>query len=211
VTERDRETRARLLTAATHLFASKGFNKVTVREICREARANVAAVNYHFGDKLGLYREVLGTAIEIMRGTTDAAQQAGEGKPAEEQLRAYVRVFLQRVVGGGDSWIHQLMMQEMADPTPALDLVADQVIRPRLEYVARVVADLVDQPADSEQVRMSVLSIQSLCHSAMKNAIARRLLPDLYAGDDQLERLADHITEFSIGGVRALRPENVTI
>jgi AcrR family transcriptional regulator len=206
VTERDGETRARLLTTATHLFAAQGFKKVTVREICREARANVAAVNYHFGDKLGLYREVLGTAIEIMRGTTDAARQAGEGKPPEEQLRAYVRVFLHRVVGGGrDSWIHQLMTQEMADPTPALDLVADQVIRPRLAYVAEIVAEMLERPVDNERVRLCVLSIQSLCHAAMKNPISRRLLPDLYEGSDQLDRLADHIAEFSIGGVRALR------
>jgi AcrR family transcriptional regulator len=206
VTERDRETRARLLSTATRLFAAHGFNKVTVREICRDAHANVAAVNYHFGDKLGLYREVLGTAIEIMRGTTDAARQAGEGKPPEEQLRAYVRVFLQRVVGGGrDSWIHQLMTQEMADPTAALDLVADQVIRPRLAYVAEIVAEILEQPTDSERVRLCVLSVQSLCHAAMKSPIARRLLPDLYGGDDQIDRLADHIAEFSIGGVRALR------
>jgi AcrR family transcriptional regulator len=205
VTERDGETRTRLLATATHLFAARGFKNVTVREICREAGANVAAVNYHFGDKLGLYREVLGTAIEIMRGTTVAARQAGDGKPPEEQLRAYVRVFLHRVVGGGrDSWIHQLMTQEMADPTPALDLVADQVIRPRLAYVAEIVAEMLGQPVDSERVRLSVLSIQSLCHAAMKNPISRRLLPDLYDGSDQLDRLADHIAEFSIGGVRAL-------
>ncbi len=55
----DHETRQRLLTAAERLFADRGFKKVTVREICLAARANVAAVNYHFGDKLGLYREVL--------------------------------------------------------------------------------------------------------------------------------------------------------
>ena len=52
--KRDAATRARLLAAAGRLFADRGFKKVTVREICRAARANVAAINYHFGDKLGL-------------------------------------------------------------------------------------------------------------------------------------------------------------
>src|SRR3954447_26172593 len=117
MSEQDLETRARLLAAATRLFASRGFKKVTVREICTDARANVAAVNYHFGDKLGLYREVLSAAIDTMRGTTNAARDAGAGGTAEEKLRAYVRVFLQRVVGSGDdSWIHQLMAQEIMDP-----------------------------------------------------------------------------------------------
>src|SRR4029079_16891983 len=125
---------------ATRLFAERGFRKVTVREICREARANVAAVNYHFGDKLGWSRDVLSAAIDTMRGTTDAARAAGAGGTPEQRLRAYVLVFLQRVLGNDDdSWIHQLMAQEMIDPTPALDAVADQVIRPRLAYVGEIV------------------------------------------------------------------------
>src|SRR5207247_5047290 len=71
----DPETRERLLRAAERLFADRGFKDVTVRDICRAARANVAAVNYHFGDKLGLYREVMQTAIDGMRGTNDAARE----------------------------------------------------------------------------------------------------------------------------------------
>ena len=59
----DADTRERLVTAASELFAENGFRKVTVRDICTAAGANVAAVNYHFGDKLGLYREVLERAI----------------------------------------------------------------------------------------------------------------------------------------------------
>jgi len=117
---KDRETHVRVLTAASRLFAASGFEKVTVREICRAADANVAAVNYHFGDKVGLYREVLAKAIETMCATTEAARQAGSDGSPEQKLRAYIRVFLQRVIGQGhDTWIHQLMAHEIADPTPA--------------------------------------------------------------------------------------------
>src|SRR3954451_18193650 len=111
--EQGLETRARLLNAAARLFADRGFARVTVRDICRKARANVAAVNYHFGGKDGLYRAVIDTAIATMQETTDAAKAAGKGRPAEARLREFIRVFLHRVVGlGGDSWIHHLMMRE---------------------------------------------------------------------------------------------------
>ena len=56
------ETRRRLLDAAGEVFAEKGFAKATVREICQKAEANIAAVNYHFGDKEKLYAAVLPTA-----------------------------------------------------------------------------------------------------------------------------------------------------
>jgi AcrR family transcriptional regulator len=201
----DRETRERLLATATRLFAARGFKNVTVRAICRDARANVAAVNYHFGDKLGLYREVLNRAIAIMQSTTDRARDAGRGRPPEERLRRYIRVFLRRVVGAGqDSWIHQLMSHEMADPTPALDLVADQVIRPRLAYLAEIVAELLGRSQDDEQVRQSVLSVQVQCHMARATPIARRFLPNLQR-IGTIDRLADHIAVFSLGGIHALR------
>jgi AcrR family transcriptional regulator len=199
--EQDSETRSRLLLTAAQLFAARGFRRVTVREISRDARANVAAVNYHFGGKLGLYREVLSTAIQTMRGTTDAARAAGKGRAPEEKLRAYVRVFLERVVSkADDSWIHQLMMREVADPTPALDLVTERVIRPRLEYVAALVAEILGRDTDDEMVKRCVLSIQAQVHAAMPSYMAKRLLPDLH-DPVALERLAQHIATFSLGGI----------
>src|SRR5437867_8466493 len=120
-TRADQETRERLLLAAQRLFADRGFRKVTVREICRDARANVAAVNYHFGDKLGLYREALQAAIDVLRATTDAAREAGAGQSAEEQLRRYIIIFVRRLLASGDHpWLHRLINREMNDPTPAL-------------------------------------------------------------------------------------------
>jgi AcrR family transcriptional regulator len=206
VSQKDVETRLRVLTAASRLFAANGFKKVTVREICRAASANVAAVNYHFGDKLGLYREVLAAAIETMRATTDAARQEGDGKNAEHKLRAYIRVFLDRVIGDtGDAWIHQLMTQEMADPTPALDLVIEQVLQPRISYLSELVAEMLNRPVDDAQVRWCVISIQAQCHAVMRNPVSRKVTPEVAADPVVLEHVATHIAEFSLGGIRSAR------
>jgi TetR/AcrR family transcriptional regulator, regulator of cefoperazone and chloramphenicol sensitivity len=208
--DKDLETRQRLIETAAMLFSQRGFNNVTVREICAEAQANVAAVNYHFRDKFGLYTQVVRTAIEAMRGTSAAAKEAGAGGSAEEKLRTYIRIFLQRVVvNGRDSWIHRLMNHEMADPTPALDLIVDEAIRPRLEYLGGVVAELLGCAPNDDRVMKCVASVQSQCLLSMRNAAAERLYPRLKLTPPTIHQLADHISEFSLAGIRALARRSV--
>ncbi len=203
----DLETRDRVLAAAQHLFASRGFKRVTVRDICRAARANVASVNYHFGDKLGLYREVLRAAVETMRSTLEAAQAAGAHGDAEARLRAYVQVYLERVVCHvRDSWIHRLLARELADPTPALDLIVQQAVRPRMAYLCTLVGDLLSLPIDDQRVVRCAHSIHAQCVAALiPNAVAVRLYPDFDLAPDRMPVLADHIATFSLAGIRALR------
>src|SRR5258705_6024538 len=90
----DLETRSRLLNAAARLFAERGFARVTVRDICKKARANVAAVKYHFGGQDGLYRPVVQMAVDMMLSVTNDGISAGEELSPEEQLRAYVGTVL---------------------------------------------------------------------------------------------------------------------
>src|SRR5262249_12999803 len=137
--------------------------------------------------------------------TTEAARRAGEGGTPEQKLRAYVRVFLQRVSSGSqDSWIHQLMAHEIVDPTPALDLVAERVIRPRLAYVGEIVSEMLGRQADQAAVLRCVLSIQSQCHAAMPSSVAVRLHPDVPRDRAAIDLLANHIAEFSLAGIRAV-------
>lgn len=199
----DRETRDRLLTEAAQLFADQGFRKVTVREICRAADANVAAVNYHFGDKLGLYREVLQSAIDSMQSTSDAARAAGQGLPPEEQLRCFIHVFLARVLAsGGVTWIYRLVHREMADPTPAFDALVEQGIRPRIDYLARIVMDLSGCAREDPLVMHCVASIQAQSLFYLPNPIAARLGVKAACTSDEVDALADHITAFSLAGIR---------
>jgi len=196
----DRRTRERLLSTAAQLFAERGFARVTVREICLGARANVAAINYHFGGKQGLYDTVIGRAIEKMQATTLAMQSGGEGRPVEEQLRLYVSIFLTRVVAARDNWIHRLMVREMADPTSALDVVVTEVVQPRMAYLRSLIAALLRCPVGDARVHRCAMSVQAQCLAPLMHPAATQPMTER-----QIDALARHITRFSLGGIRDLR------
>jgi AcrR family transcriptional regulator len=202
---RDLETRDRLLRAAEHLFGERGFKNVTVRDICRAARANVAAVNYHFGDKMGLYREVLQIAIDVVRATTEAGRKAGEGQPPEEKLRRYLSVFLRRVTTPGHENVHRLIQREIDDPTAAFDALVEEGVRPRIEYIASIVAGMIGREPSNRLVLSCVGSIlsQTIVY-VRKNPIAERLGFSFRGTPAQIEEAARHIAEFSVAGIRAI-------
>ena len=204
----DLETRDRLLKAGEQLFAERGFKNVTVRDICRVARANVAAVNYHFGDKMGLYREVLQIAIDAVRATTEEGRRAGEGQPPEEKLRRYLSVFLRRVTTPGHENVHRLIQREIDDPTAAFDAFVEEGVRPRVEYVATIVAEMIGrQPSDRLALRCvgSILS-QTIVY-VRRNPIAERLGFTFRGTPAQIEEAARHIADFSVAGIRAIAIE----
>jgi AcrR family transcriptional regulator len=183
------------------LFAENGFARVTVRDICRDAHANVAAINYHFGGKLELYEAVVQGAVRAMQATTAEAQQLGENRTPEEQLRAYVTVFVSRLAAGSAPWIHQLMMREMSEPTPAFDRVVEQVILPRLAYLGSIIARLLDCPPTDPRVLPCVFSVHAQCIATMHRPGAARISAS-FAQPTSLGDIVGHITRFSLAGIR---------
>ncbi|HKB12974.1 MAG TPA: CerR family C-terminal domain-containing protein [Vicinamibacterales bacterium] len=201
----DVETHERLLHAAEQLFAERGYSNVTVRDICHAARANVAAVNYHFGDKLGLYREVLQIAIDAMRSTTEAARDAAIGSSPEEQLRRYIAVFIRRVMSSDHQMVHQLIQRELDDPTVALDALIEHGVRPRVEYLAGLVSAIIgSKPTDPVTLRcVGSIMAQTLIY-IRRNPIAERLGFSFTGTPKQIDEAARHIAEFSVAGIRAV-------
>ncbi len=175
-----------------------------MRDICRAARVNVAAVNYHFGDKLRLYGEVLESAADVMRETTETARRAGEGLAAEERLRRYLAIFVGRLLAaGGSTRIHRLIHREMNDPTPALDRLVEKGVRPRIEYLAGLVAEITGRKPTDPRVIRCVFSIQAQSIASVPNPITARLGFPVTSADARV--IADHIAAFSLDGIRGLR------
>ncbi|MGE3276562.1 MAG: CerR family C-terminal domain-containing protein [Vicinamibacterales bacterium] len=202
----DAHTRQRLLDVATALFAERGFKKVTVRDLCKAAQANVAAVNYHFGDKQGLYDAVVGRAIAVMRETNELGIAAGEGLDGEGKIEAFVRVFFTRVRGTDRlPWIHKLVTREFEEPTGALDAVLTEVVQPRIDYLADIVAGLLDREPADPVVQRLVVSIQSQVLMYARPIPRKHMPPQWAALIEDLDEVVRHIMKFSMAGIAAYR------
>jgi TetR/AcrR family transcriptional regulator, regulator of cefoperazone and chloramphenicol sensitivity len=203
----DIETRERLLNVAAELFAEQGFNNVTIREICQVAGANLAAVNYHFRDKLGLYKEVVEMAAKAVHQSKVDLIEAAEPLPPEERLRTYIRLLLHRLLDPEeDSWMDKLIAREMIDPTPALDLIVEKGIKPTSQRLGGMVAELLKTSLDDERVWQCFLSIQAQClfYKSSKPITARMAPPGFKYTPEVIDALAEHVYEFSLAGIRAV-------
>lgn len=83
-------TRQSIIKAAVTLFAEKGFEASSVRDIVTKARVNLAAINYHFKGKDGLYLEVLKTAFEKLTENAGFDAEKLKSLSREEALRSFV-------------------------------------------------------------------------------------------------------------------------
>src|SRR5580704_7357725 len=148
----ERETRQRLLEAGGEVFAPKGFKAATVRESCNKAGANVASVNYHFGDKEKLYVEVLRFSHACAEERHPAAFGVSDGSCPEERLRAFIVAFVHRVFDTGrPAWHGKLMSREMVEPTGALSYLVRQNIRPQCDQLKQTLRRILG-PGSSERL-----------------------------------------------------------
>jgi TetR/AcrR family transcriptional regulator, regulator of cefoperazone and chloramphenicol sensitivity len=205
---RSLDTRQRLLEAAGEVFAELGFRLATVQEICRRADANIAAVNYHFSDKEQLYRAVLRYAEHECGG--EEPRELPDGSPAEERLHAHVEWFLYHLLDEGrPAWHGRLIAREMIEPTAALDELVEGHMRETMARLSAIVRELLGPGATEDEVRSCCFSIKGQClfYHHCEPVIAR-LHPGHPVGRAQVPALAEHITRFSLAGLRAhAKPE----
>jgi len=159
-------TKDRILDAAESLFAEKGYKAVTVREIVRAAGCNVAAVNYHFGQKRKLYLQVFESRwIPRAKNVQQTFRQYLERRGANDTadiVRALAVAFLEGPLDEEERIRHnQLMAREMAQPSEAFDLIAKKVMRPFMREVLGLLRKSLPTRLNEDDLMLSVLSIFS--------------------------------------------------
>jgi len=192
-------TRAKLLDAAAEVFAEIGYHRATVRKICALAGVNGALVNYHFGDKLELYALVLQRLASVAR--LNAVHAALNQKaPPETVLREAIKARLRGVAAGDQSgWLFRILAHEITQPTAAMTRLIDSVLRPLYNQLYEIVGALMGLPADDKRAHLCAHSIMGqIIIYALAGPLLARLLPDMKMTPENLDRIADHVTDFSL-------------
>ncbi len=204
------ETKARLIEAAGEVFAQHGFRASTVRQICKRARTNVGSVNYHFRDKKGLYAAIFGYALQLALSKYPPDLGLTREATPEEKLRAYIHSFLLRLMAEGlPAWHGKLMAREIAEPSGSFDHVVETSIRPLFTYLAGIVRELTheENPPGGEESPATFMTALSIVGQCLHHHIARHVIEALRPPSfdpTRIEQIADHITRFSLGGIRAI-------
>jgi AcrR family transcriptional regulator len=200
-------TRAQLLEAAGHVFAEKGFDRATGREICDRAGANTAAVNYYFGGMDGLYAAVLEEANRRLIPLATLASTVAEKRDAEAQLQAIIELGVEKLTGPvSSSWVFGVIAREFLSPTPALQALRRQQGIPKARIITSIVAELMDLPAEHPAVARGCLMLMAPFVMLMigDRLSLKQLLPGLDVGGSGAAALSRHLLAFLLGGLGAV-------
>ena len=188
-------TKDRIMAAAMRLFAEKGLKLVTVREICKAAKVNVALVNYHFRNKNGLYQ----ACVELLfhENTGDELCALDATVSDARSWRAAVRRWIfgvsraLRTTTGGAALAAGFFRQEMVNPSPMCNLVRERYVVPVHDGLLRLIAMAVD---DVHEQRRWVDSIWSqLCAYVLRDSSWNPLFRPL---DVEADAWADSVADF---------------
>jgi AcrR family transcriptional regulator len=196
-------TRGRLIDAAGEMFAELGFHHTTVRQICQRAGANIAAVNYHFKDKTGLYTEVVRQSMRAAR--LEAVHAAfNQNAPPEKVMHAVIKARLESLRGLDLSdWHFRIFAHELAKPTPAINVVVYEAIRPLYTRMCHLIGNILKLPPEDQKTRLCAHSIiGQILFYAFARPVISRLAPEMKMTTAQVDLIADHITEFSLAYLR---------
>ena len=203
------DTRQRLLVTAGEVFAEQGFHNTTVRDICQQAGVNIAAINYYFGSKEELYEAVCNYSLDLYVNKYSPTLGLGENATAPERLHTFIRSFLLSMLEKGQqSWHEKLATREMNNPTKILDSMVETTIKPRNKLLFTICKELLGKGAQDELIRQCCFSIIGQClHYRYAQPVILRLNPKQKFDAAGIEKLAHHITRFSLCALQQLRHE----
>src|SRR6185312_9865379 len=187
----DDDTRARLLRAASEVFAEVGYHSATVRAVCNRAHANVALVNYHFGDKLGLYTEVLQQLLPRAAEVAALDKAMNQNISPEDILRFVIRTRVRAICGRDLKDLRfQIVVHELTRPTPALATIINEVSRPLYKRLCELIGRTSGLPPGDEKTHLCAHSVLGqIVFYLLEGPLLVRLWPDLKMDPEQVDRI----------------------
>lgn len=187
------DARQRLIQAALQVFALKGYEGASTREICRLADVNVAAIHYYFGDKASLYREVFRIPERLGQFPAEMDDPNLSLRAALVALYGHIMAY---IAAPQLQQLRLVVLREELQPSGALDGETDGPRHLHDHLTAFLCRSIGIRDADAAIHHLAFslggLALVLFVHRSAVNAIAPELLADDAALRATIERLADH-------------------
>ncbi len=197
------DTRRRILRASERLFAAKGFEQTSVRDIARASGVNIATTYYYFKDKRALYREVLEGAFLKL---SDALSQGVErGKGPEEKLFEAVRTLVGFLRRHRD--VHRIILRETFSGARSMDAIVKRYISKDFEMLGGLLEKGVREGLFRRQdTALTVFSLLGMILFYFTyEPIYTKLIPKPQRRLSKDEGLAEHIFGLFMDGIRVCK------
>jgi AcrR family transcriptional regulator len=203
------ESKRRLLDAAEQLFADRGFESVSVRDITQLAKANVAAVNYHFGSREGLIALVVTRYVTPVNqerlARLEALERKWSGKtvPIEEVLDAFVRPLASMVQKSEltERLFCKLMGRIFSLGIEALPEAVENQMQVSIDRFTRALAKSLPTVSSEELVWRMHFVVGSMIHMLLNQDMLQRLTNGA-AGSPSMEAVMGRFIRFAASGLR---------
>lgn len=206
-------TQEQILKAAVELFSEQGFDNTSVRDICRRAKANVAAVNYHYKGKSGLGDAVIDMLFKNVSGQ-NAKYFADLEIRTEAEWQEAIYNFIYEFIKDRDKeeyrnfYRSQLIFRELNNPSALFKKMLETYLAPIQKNLIRFLRLGLPADASDEKVTLWVVTIMAQCVMFRKKSDAAMVVKPIdFSQPEKVKMVAEHIAETVYAGL-TFRPEN---
>ena len=201
-------TRQAIIKAAVRLFAEKGFQATSVRDIVAKARVNQAAINYHFKGKDGLYLELLELAFEKLTEQAGFDPDKLKSLSREDAVRNFVQQQLRPLLFRDALRLYiRMFAWESAHPSKVFRKFMATNAVSYLTAAVDIVQRFLPPGTDKRVALCGAIWLMGQCSTFVRNRELFAQEPFKIAPDSPfVDELADLISRLALGGLRQALP-----
>lgn len=196
-------TRARILAAAGELFALTGYAETSSKAIAAQAQVDLASINYHFGNRGGLYQAVLAECHAQLLDMSALQQLVGSKLPSDAKLRVLIEQLVARAMQESQAWQLRVLAREVLAPTSHLQVLFQDEARPKMVLLKQMLGEITGIPPEDPALTRCLISVMVPCLMLL---VGGRSFPGPLQEVFQMpaEAVAGHLYRFAIGGLDAI-------
>ena len=197
--------RARLLEVAGQLFARLGYAGAANKAICEAAGTDLAAINYHFGGRDGLYQAVLFEGYEQLINLQKLKEIHARQDSAENKLSAAIDMIVDRLYDEG-GWHGRVFARELVAPSTHLAALVREGVMPRFKLMSDILSEVTGFSAQDPALLRCVLSVIA---PMLMMLVVDRDTPTPFRAlmTRPADELKSHLKHFALAGLLATKEQ----